>query len=224
MGKVTILPETTKHPVTKIGCRAGICWGADITNEEKNYKRGIDCLESNHGRTLEFPDIEIILDGYSARTIREYYTHIGCLPSRLQESTRYIDYRNFKFVTPQSVLRHSKAKFLYNLTMEFISKISRKLIELGIPREDVAMLLPLAMETKIVDKRNLRNFIDMSRQRKCKRAYWEFREMFNDICNALSEYSSEWEYIVRTQMKSKCDVLGYCPEKHGCGKYPKREK
>ena len=62
MGKITVLPETTKNPITLIGERAGICWGADITNQEKNYKRGLSCIKSNHGRTLEYPNIEIIID------------------------------------------------------------------------------------------------------------------------------------------------------------------
>ena len=103
MGKITILPETTKDPISLIGRRAGICWGADITDEQKNYKRGLDCIESNHGRTLEFPDIHMVIDGYSAKCLREYYTHIGCLPTRLQASTRYIDYSKgdgFEYVTP----------------------------------------------------------------------------------------------------------------------------
>lgn len=31
MGTVTILPETTKDPISLIGRRAGVCYGADIT-------------------------------------------------------------------------------------------------------------------------------------------------------------------------------------------------
>ncbi len=83
------------------------------------------------------------------------------------------------------------------------------------------MLLPLGMTTRIVDKRNLRNLIDMSRQRMCNRAYWEFRELFGDICDALANYSEEWAWIVNSCFHEKCVELGYCPEKHGCGKYPK---
>ncbi len=71
MGKITILPETTKNPVTLIGRRAGVCWGGDVEDEEKNYRRGMDCIKSNHGRTLEYVNVEMILDGYSARVIRE---------------------------------------------------------------------------------------------------------------------------------------------------------
>lgn len=222
MGKITILPETTKKPITLIGHRAGVCWGADVTNEEKNYKRGLDCLESGHGRTIEYPNIEMIIEGYSARVIREWYTHVGGSPSRLQASTRYINYKNFEYVTPHTIERNEKAKAIYDGIMKAISDGCQQLEEEKIPREDSAMALPLGMTTKIVDKRNPRNMIDMSRQRMCTRAYWEYRELFNDVCEALKAYSDEWAYIVDTQMAPKCKVLGYCPEKKSCGKMPKK--
>ena len=90
--------------------------------------------------------------------------------------------------------------------------------EYGIPREDSAMCLPLGMTTKIVDKRNLRNLVDMSHQRMCTRAYWEYRELFRDISKALSEYSDEWKWIVDNLFVPKCEYLGYCPEKKSCGR------
>ena len=219
MGSITILPETTKNPVTLIGKRAGLCWGADTGDDEKNYKRGMDCISANHGRTLEYVNVEMLIDGYSARVIREYYTHIGGAPTRLQASTRYINYEDFKYIIPQTIQENEEALRLYKEMMIIISNTVQSLECEGIPREDCAMLLPLGMTTKIVDKRNLRNLIDMSRNRMCARAYWEFRELFDDILKALSEYSDEWKYITETQMKPKCEYLGYCPEKHGCGKY-----
>ena len=223
MGTVTILPETTKNPISLIGERAGICWNADTSDPAKNYKRGWDCIESGHGRTLEFPDIHMVLDGYSARVIREWYTHIGGAPTRLQASTRYINYADFDYVVPPSIKGTGAMESIYEETMGDIMQAVQDLEKLGIPREDAAMLLPLGMTTRIVDKRNLRNLIDMSRQRMCNRAYWEFRELFRDICIALTNYSEEWGKIVNTQFMPKCKELGYCPEKHGCGKYPGRE-
>ena len=220
MGKVTILPETTRNPISLIGERAGICWGSDIGDAEKNYRRGLDCLEANHGRTLEYVNVELVLDGYSARVIREWYTHLGGSPTRLQASTRYINYRNFDYVIPPKIAANEKALKLYTDLMAEISRTGEELEALGIPREDSAMALPLGMTTRIVDRRNLRNLIDMSRNRMCTRAYWEFRQLFGDILEALSAWSPEWAEIVRTQMMPKCEALGYCPEKHGCGRKP----
>ena len=106
------------------------------------------------------------------------------------------------------------------ITAEDMKKLEE---ELGIPREDAAMLLPLGMETKIVDKRNLRNLIDMSHQRMCTRAFWEYRELMRDLCTALREYSEEWAYLVDNYFLPKCEVSGYCTEKKSCGRKPKKE-
>ena len=218
MGTITILPETTKNPISLIGQRAGVCWGADTQDAEKNYKRGLDCINSNHGRTLEYVNVELVIDGYSARVIREWYTHLGGAPTRLQASTRYIDYKDFDYIIPPTIKNDEIAEKIYVDIMNDISIAGQRLEALGVPREDSALILPLGMTTKIVDKRNLRNLIDMSHQRMCNRAYWEYRQLFADILKALGEYSGEWKYIVDTYMKPKCEVLGYCPEKNGCGK------
>ena len=227
MGKVTILPYTTKNPITMIGEMAGVCWGADTSDHEKNYRRGWDCIDSGHGRTFEFPDVYMVLDGYSARVMRQWYTHIGGAPTRLQASTRYIDYHELDYVIPASIANNPDALEDYSDVMRDIGRTVERLEGFGIPREDAAMLLPLGMTTRVVDKRNLRNLVDMSRQRLCNRAYWEFRELFEDICCALKQYgldedSHEWETVVDAQFMPKCEALGYCPEKHGCGKYAKK--
>lgn len=228
MGKVIILDETTKNPITLIGKRAGICWNADIMDDEKNYKRGMDCIKSNHGRTFEYVNVEMIIDGYSARVIREYYTHLAGSPTRLQASTRYIDYtknNGFEYVIPKSIEKNETALVKYKALMKRINEDCIDLEkEYNIPREDSAMCLPLGMTTKIVDKRNLRSLVDMSHQRLCTRAYWEYRELFNDICKTLRELSNEWEWIVDNLFVPKCEYLGYCPEKKSCGKAGKKNE
>ena len=134
MGTITILETTTRNPITLIGERAGICWGADITDAEKNYKRGLDCITSGHGRTLEFVNVEIILDGYSARVIREWYTHIGGAPTRLQASTRYINYEEFGYIMPQSIAANDGAVEEYQDAMRMIGHTINMLTDMGIPR------------------------------------------------------------------------------------------
>lgn len=221
MGQVIILEETTKNPITLMGQRAGVCWGADITNPEKNYKRGLECLSSGHGRVMEYVNVEMVLDGYSARVIREWYTHLGGAPTRLQASTRYVNYEHFAYVIPPAVAENKEALRRYKTLMDEISSACQYLEEdCGIAREDAAMLLPLGMSTKIVDKRNLRNLIDMSRQRMCTRAYHEYRALFQDICRALSKISNEWVYLTDHYFMPKCEALKVCPEKHSCGRMP----
>ena len=218
MGKIIILEETTKNPISLMGKRAGICWGSDITNNMKNYKRGLNCIKSGHHRVMEYVNIEMVLDGYSARVIREWYTHLGGSPTRLQSSTRYINYENFSYVTPPAIAQHEQAKARYESMMQQISETCSYLEQsCKISREDTAMLLPLGMQTKIVDKRNLRNLIDMSHQRLCSRAYHEYRQLFKDISNELQNISDEWKYLVDNYFKPKCVFLGYCNESKSCG-------
>ena len=215
---ITVQKETTKNPISLIGMEAGICWGADTTNHESNYKRGLDCLVSGHGRTWEYPQVYMILDGYSARVMREFYTHIGGSPTRLQASTRYIDYETgFKYVTPPSIHRRS-ADEIYKEAMEDIMIAMQRLESIGVPREDCAMLLPLGMETQVVVRTNLRNLIDMSHQRLCSRAYWEYQKLMKDIMTQLTEYSEEWAYLVKHYFKPKCEITGFCTEKKSCKK------
>ena len=196
MGKITILPETTKDPISLMGRRAGICWGADVSDEKKNFERGLDCIKSNHGRVMEYVNVETVIDGYSARVIREWYTHLGGAPTRLQASTRYIDYNDFDYIMPKTIQNEIPAEEVYEKAMVDIQNAAKKLEKLNVPREDIALLLPLGMTTKIVDKRNVRNIMDMSRQRMCSRAYWEYRQMFNDYIGALSKYSPEWNTLI----------------------------
>ncbi len=232
--RITIWDETTNHPITLIGKAAGVCWGADATDHMKNYKRGLDCLESRHGRTFEFPQIYLTIDGYSARMMRELYTHIGGSPTRLQASTRYINYENFEYIEPHSI-DTPEVEQVYNECMQDIQNATKKLDEMGIPREDIANLLPLGMSSKMVLRTNLRNLIDMSHQRMCARAYWEFREFMNDLIKALNEYGNryswgmmnqdnemvsvnEWKLLTENYFQPKCELTGFCTEKKSCGR------
>lgn len=221
-GTVVLMPNTTKDPISLIGKCAGTCWGANTEDAEKNYKRGLECIQNNHGRTLEYPEVYMILDGWSARVIREFYTHIGGAPTRLQASTRYIQYGDFDYSLPPKVSVNPEAERIYAETMAKIGKAVAKLEDLGVPREDAAMLLPLGMDTKIVGKYNLRTLMDMSRQRMCSRAYHEFRQLFNAILDELQNYSEEWKTVIDMVMMPKCEYLGYCPEKYSCGRKTKK--
>lgn len=213
--RVTVQPCTTENPIELIGLEAGICWGTDVTDPYKNYKRGLSCIKANHGRTLEFPQVYLTIDGYSARCIRELYTHIAGGPTRLQASTRYIDYSNFDYIVPDyhdDLIEHT-----YHDAMDAILTAYSKLISMGMTKEDAANVLPLGMTTKIVIRTNLRHLIDMMAVRQCRRAYWEMQELMEEIKMALSEYSDQWKLLCKYYMPVKCERDGKCTEEHSCG-------
>lgn len=218
MGKITILPQTTKDPLQLIGTTSAVCYNADISNKEKNIKRALDCIHSGHGRVLEWPNVEVIVEEFSAKMMREAMRHIVGT-SVLQASTRYIDYeKGFDVITPPAIESNNDAMEVWCKAMNDIKMAMGALKALGIPKEDYTNLLPLAYQSKMIWKVNLRTLINFMNMRLCSRAYWEIREFSNMLKKALMEYSPEWEIICKELFVPKCDAVGYCTEAKCCGR------
>lgn len=217
----------TKNPLQFIGKCAGVCWNAPIDDAEKNRKRAISCIKSGHGRVIEFPDITMVLDGYSARMMRELYTHIGGAPTRVQSSTRYVEADNFKYYTPPKVANTSLAKAVYDEAMAHQANIYDYLLQIGVAKEDAANQLPLGMESKMVWKINVRTLINFMNKRLCTRALKEIRDFANELKNILSEVDDEWKWICDNLFVPTCEQYKFmnpdacfCLETQCCGRHP----
>lgn len=210
--------RTETDPLCHIGENAGICWGADVSDENKNIERGKNCMKSGHMRCAEYPTVEMIVDEFSARCIRELYTHIIGV-TRLQESTRYVDCNNFEYYVPKGITEEQKEE--YDDIMVEIMKSYQTLLNLNMSREDCANILPLGMNTKIVWKINLRALIHFMNMRLCNRAYKEIRELCKEIKSLLFDYSDEWKWICDNYFVPNCKMIGYCMEEKCCGMMPK---
>lgn len=225
MGQVIIKNVTPKNPITLIGEMIGPCYESDTSDAKKNYKRGMNSILAGHGRVLEYAEVWFIIDGYSARVVREFYTHIGGAPTRTQASTRYINESNFRYYVPATLENTNREWLLdrYMNTMDNIQDTYQALIDNGIPKEDAANLLPLGMNTTVAIRMNARTLMTMAEQRLCNRAYVEYRQLMRDIISALKEYSEEWHVLCSRIMKCKCDKVCWCEEEFSCGKYPKKQ-
>lgn len=219
MRKITILPQTTKDPLQLIGITSAVCYNSDTSDKEKNIKRALDCIHSGHGRVLEWPNVEVIVEGFSAKMMREAMRHIVGT-SVLQASTRYIDYeKGFDVITPPAIANNNEAMEVWCKAISDIKMAMGALKALGVPKEDYTNLLPLAYQSKMIWKVNLRALIHFMNTRTCSRAYWEIREFSNMLKKALMEYSSEWEIICKELFVPKCDAVGYCTEAKCCGRH-----
>lgn len=224
---IKILAYTMKNPLECIGELSGICWGADTSNYVKNIRRAWDCINSGHGRTEEFPDVYCVIDGYSAAALRELYTHIGGSPTRLQASTRYIDYekKGIEVVTPHSIEKVAEAKEIWDKAIKSIKNAMSELKAIGsIPNEDITKLLPLAYKSKMVWKVNLRTLVNFFGMRLCSRAYWEMRDLTKDLKEALENYSNEWRELSDALFVPKCELIGYCTEAKSCHLQPSKKE
>ena len=222
---ITILPQTDKEPLNTIGYCAGVCWNSPVDDKEKNIKRAKSCILSGHTRTAEYPEVYCIVEGYSARCIRELYTHI-IGTTRLQSSTRYVDAKNMDveqdFYYPFKA--SPEASEVYKEGLTSIMQTYEKLEELGYPKEDAANILPLGMNTKIVWKINLRALMHFMNMRLCSRAYKEIRQLSNELKTELRKLSTEWEWICDNLLVPKCEAMGYCDEAKSCGRKITKEQ
>lgn len=228
--KLTLLPETTEFPLQKMGYMAGVCWNAPLNDIEKNKKRAISCIKADHGRVMEYVNIEVVIDECSARCMREIYTHIAGV-TRLQSSTRYISEQNgFGFYIPPKIGNNTEIRNVYTDTMSHIQQGYNKILDLGATKEDAANLLPLGMDSKMVWKLNLRTLVNFMHKRLCTRALKEIREFAIELKDVLAEKNDEWAMIAQALFVPQCEMYKYrnenlvfCQEDHCCGKHKKIE-
>lgn len=220
---IEIKEWTMTDPLNCIGFNAGVCWGAPL-EKDKNIKRALQCIKDGHGRVEELPDVYLVIDGYSAKMMRELYTHIGGSPTRMQASTRYIDYeKGFDVVTPSAIATNNDAMEVWCKALSDIKMAMSNLKALGIPKEDYTNLLPLAYQSKMIWKVNLRTLINFMNMRLCSRAYWEIRQFANELKAALTAYSPEWKQIADALFVPKCEAVGYCTESQCCGRKKRKD-
>lgn len=206
--------DYTKKPLTNMGIAAATCW-----NSNPSPRIGVSCIESGHHRVLEYADVTVEISGYSARAIRQLYTHrVGI--TLLQSSTRYVDESGFEYFTPPKIEENDKALGIYDNAMETVRKAYKELLDCGIPKEDAANLLTLGMDTTVVLKINARALLHLANLRLCTRAYHEIRKLVRELIDTIASLDEEWATICKYCVP-KCDVVGFCDEKHSCGRKPK---
>lgn len=217
--KIEIL-DYTKKPLTRIGTNASYCYNTKLKDEEHPKRIAISCIKDGHGRNMEFADVTIKISGVSTRMMREMGRHcVGT--SYVQASTRYITYKEFDYYTPQGMTQEQEQ--VYHDAMKSIQEYYGRLKELGCKNDTSGYLLPLAMDTEVVFKLNVRAIEHMFHVRECTRALKEFRDFMKLFKSELAKLDDEWEWLCNNVFMAKCKHYGYCDEGRGCGLYPKKE-
>lgn len=206
--KIEIL-EYTKRPLNRIGENASYCYDTKLKDDEHAMRIAKHCINSGHGRNLEFADVTLKIT-CSARCAREFYTHIGGSPTRVQASTRYITYNNFDYFTPE--FNNEKVEKEYHKIMDIIQDFYGLMKDYDMPNDITGYVLPLAMETTFVWKGNIRTLENMFNQRLCYRALKEYRELMKELKKQLSELDDEWKWISDKLFVPKCVKQGVCYE------------
>ena len=124
-------------------------------------------------------------------------------------------------VVPPSIKANEKALELIKFHQRTTELVYNDLLSLGIPKEDASCILSLSTKTKVCLKINARALLNMAQVRMCTRAYWEYRNLMNELKQVISSLDDEWK-VIADMMQPKCEVLGYCTESKGCGRKPSR--
>jgi thymidylate synthase (FAD) len=131
-----------------------------------------------------------------------------------QQSQRYVEVERLSeyVVVPKTIQKRGREAF--DALVEEASRAYRRLIELGVPREDARFVLPNATETHLLvtmDGRSLLHFFGL---RCCLRAQWEIRELADAMLLEVRRIEPE---LFRSA-GPYCYQLGYCPEgRFTCG-------
>lgn len=131
------------------------------------------------------------------------------IASYTQQSQRYVAYDALeKFVMPPNIAKNAEAKKVFDDALEKISEAYRKLLDMGIPKEDARFILPNAAKTNIIvtmNARELRHFFNL---RCCNRAQWEIREVAIEMLRQARKAAP----ALFENAGPTCVELGYCPE------------
>jgi thymidylate synthase (FAD) len=144
-------------------------------------------LKLGHESVLEHAVASFRISGVSRSLTHQLVRHR--IASYTQKSQRYVNESNFDYVIPYTILANNEALIIYKDFMERTRDVYKKLINLGIPKEDARFVLPNATKTEIVLTANFRELRHMIKLRGSKEAQWEIRNVFIEILKILKEYA-----------------------------------
>lgn len=141
-----------------------------------SHKRFIKMLIGrNHESVLEHAYATFKIEGGSRSFTHQLVRHRFC--SFSQQSQRYVDEEKFSIVTPVSIRDNEEALSIYTDFVEESRKTYKRLIKLGIQKQDARFVLPNAVESEIVVSANFRELRHVFRLRCHPAAQWEIREI-----------------------------------------------
>jgi len=219
-------PNEVKNALERIGAFAGVCTGKDA----ENHKRGKDCVEAGHGSSQRSFNYNFSIEGISISAAREHIRHsVGVAHN--EQSTRYVDLRDFKYVRPDGLKDLNVLVALPNaknvalsfddimgiINQFYIGCVDGKNSQSLKVKKDIARyVLPLATETKVNSSFTFQALTHYANQRLCSRAHDEIRELAELIKKEIEAVDPD----VAQYMVEQCheNSIGYCNHERSCGK------
>ena len=198
--KIKILAHTP-NPERVIALAGKLCYsqvGIDELNDkisDEQVGKFIKKLsDMGHMSPFEHASFTFAIEGISRNCSHQIVRHR--LASFSQQSQRYVKMKG-EYVVPPYIYWHEELLLEFNHALEDADKAYNKLVE-GLMRygrtekeaiEDARYILPSACTTKMEVTMNVRELLHFFKQRCCKRAQWEIREVAKEMLKQCKEVS-----------------------------------
>lgn len=198
--KIKILAHTP-NPERVIALAGKLCYspvGIDELNDkisDEQIEKFITKLsDMGHMSPFEHASFTFAIEGISRNCSHQIVRHR--LASFSQQSQRYVRMKG-EYVVPPYIYWHEELLLEFNHALEDADKAYNKLVE-GLMRygrtekeaiEDARYILPSACTTKMEVTMNVRELLHFFKQRCCKRAQWEIREVAKEMLKQCKEVS-----------------------------------
>jgi thymidylate synthase (FAD) len=180
----------TPDPQRVIAAAARTCYlSFNRQNEESDRKLIRQLIRRGHLSVLEHASATFRVRGCSRAFTHQLVRHRLC--SFSQQSQRYVKEAGFAAVTPPRIRENPDALMIYEEMLEKSRRTYRRLIEMGVKKEDARFILPNAVVSEIVVSANFRQLRHMLILRGDPHAQWEIREVFIRIGTILKEIAPD---------------------------------
>ncbi len=169
--KIIFAPEGALEIVNKA---YRICYESEAKEKpgtREDFIKGF--LRVKHESPIEHIGVIFELTGVSRACTQQIERHrIGSYNER---SLRYVDATNIECVTPVGIEKNPEALKLYNQVVSKAKSTYKKLLELGVKKEDARACLPLSTTSHLLFTYNLRQIRHFLSERLSPRAQREVR-------------------------------------------------
>ena len=223
--KVELLnPEEVKNFIKNHGIFACECYQ---TPEKFAERVGLSCLKEGHtsGSRADMFKFRIHAPRYTCDQIMRHSvgTAINC------QSQRYVDMDdNFSIYAPPQVMANDIATTLYqyyeDTCKEHYALVRREMNNLGITGEKandlMRTMLPIGVACNLTMGFTIEALMHFMNKRLCVRADEPIRQVARLMRAEVLRVEPRYEELLVPQCVSSL----FCPEKHGCGRYPSRDE
>lgn len=168
--------------------------------------------EAGHLSPFEHACFTFAIEGLSRVATHQLVRHR--MASYSQQSQRYVEMTGCGCIVPKSVQERPEALEVFNGQAEAAQDAYRRLVDMGIPKEDARFILPHGAETRLVVTMNARELHHFFALRLCRRAQWEIRETAKEMLKAVREAAPQLFSLAGPS----CVTDGKCGEAHSCGR------